>query len=90
MLLLTDPAMHNLTIEAFTETRVSLCGVVWPAVQPTEIKRIFCRSETLGRFVKITKKAAENNVLLLCEVEVYGTKGISSINLERVFVITYF
>jgi len=79
--------MHSLTIEAFTETRVSLCEVIRSVVLPTEIKRIFCRSETLGRFVKITKKAAENNILLLCEVEVYGTKGILFINLERIFVI---
>ena len=69
--------MENFVVEGIGETnaRVDVCEDGELPVEPGETRRIPCRPNTKGKFVKI--KLAGNNAahLSICEVEVYGVYG---------------
>ena len=56
-------------------TSANKCNAVDAPFKTGETKRIFCQRYAAGRFVRIRQQAPGTGMLVLCEVEVYGTMG---------------
>jgi len=73
---LTGKLLHDIAIEALTGTRVSTCATIGRTpLGDGETRQIQCEQGTVGRIIKITRKASDEYNLALCEVEVHGTPG---------------
>ena len=73
--LLPAGRLHDIVIEALEQSQASICAVVGTAVGKNETRKIPCRQGTVGSIVKIRQNATKEEILTICEVEVYGTHG---------------
>ena len=79
--MLTDDWIHNITIEVRNNEQIKTCNVIGTPLLASETRRLPCSSETFGQFVKLIKNQNDASLMLILgEVEVYGTQGMKAGN----------
>jgi len=67
--------LHDITIEARKDGHAIKCNYFGAALGAGESRRLPCPPETIGRYLRVKKDPSDSGMLVLCEVEVYGTSG---------------
>ena len=82
-MLFTGNWLHHATIDVRKGGKVSICEIIGTnRLEYGEVRRIPCRPQTVGRFVRLTKEKMKKKnkdvkmYLVFCEFEVYGTNGM--------------
>ena len=80
-LFVADARLHDLSVHVTLQNPTvntpgasELCAHVVGPFAPGETRRIVCTNEIVGRYVTISLPGS-NELLTLCEVEVYGEPG---------------
>ena len=76
-MLFTGGLLHHAIIDVRKEKKVSICEIIGDnRLEYGEVRRIPCRPQTVGKFVRLTQKQNVEKYLIICELEVYGTNGM--------------
>ena len=76
-MLFTGEWLHHIIIDVLTEKKASVCEIIEDNhLEYGEVRRIPCRPQTVGKFVRLTQKHHAKQYFVFCEVEVYGTIGM--------------
>ena len=82
-MLFTGAWLYRITIVARKGKKISICEIIQDnRLEFGEVRRIPCRPQTVGRFVRLTQNLNVEKYLVICELEVYGTNGMQYSNIN--------
>ena len=68
--------LHDIIIDVLMSAKeVTKCNYFGATLGAGESRRLPCPPETFGHSVRVSKDPKDKTMLILCEVEVYGTNG---------------
>ena len=76
-MLFTGEGFHHVIIDVLINKKASPCETIQDNhLEYGEVRRIPCRPQAVGKFVRLTQNQNVKAYFVFCEVEVYGMNGM--------------